>query len=192
MKLLTDVGLYTNQVRKALEEATKTHGNATRDDGKSYLEQHIFPITSSVYSMFKVSSDVETAVTVALLHDVPEDTDGSEEKIFREFGPMVASLVSCLQKQRKQVATRSQHDKYEEHVELAERLQKAPLMARTIKLLDRLNNLVCTEVDRNTEKYMRYVNDTEELYYPIAIKTNSELAQSIKNELTRLKRDLHT
>lgn len=64
----------SSNVLQALELAELVHKQQIRDDGMPYLEQHIYPIICEVHTYFLETPVLETAVIVALLHDVLEES----------------------------------------------------------------------------------------------------------------------
>jgi len=181
----------SGDISKAIAQARYSHRLHIRDDGTSYLEQHIFPIVAEVYENFKSTPKVEVAVVVALLHDVlEEDPQVSIEQLQEDFGDVVVELLQWLQKTRKTKRTRTQKDKHEEHVAFGERLQRAPRMCKIIKLLDRLNNLESTDGARNSLKYRRFLADTTEVYLPLAREVDPVLATRMEQEIARVTQEL--
>lgn len=186
--------LSNNKLMKmALAQTAMSHRFHTRDDGKSYLEQHIYPLTFEVYNYFLNSPLRDNAVIVALLHDVPEeDPTCPLSRIEKEYGTEIATLVAQMQKKRKETSIRTQADRHEEHLEFVERLRKAPVVVQTVGILDKLNNAICTVGTVDRAKYTRFTQDTEALFMPIARAIDSNLADRLQNEINRIKEELHT
>ncbi len=191
--LLRDLFSKNVLVKKAYELSLFSHRFKKRDDGVPYVNQHIFPLVFDVFEIYKDSSDLEIAIMTTLLHDVPEDDFTCPmSRVEKEFGKEVADVVGELQKEQKTSAVRTQADKHQEHVEMVEKLKKSSKMAQVIKILDRINNTVCTDVYRNPVKYARFIQDTEELYIPFAKTVNEGLAAKLEAGLAQIKADLHS
>lgn len=180
--------LYSPMVQRALAQSVISHGTHTRDDGSPYLEQHIFPMAIEVCS-YCAEEERERAVITVLLHDVLEDDTITDTQLEELFGSVVCKDVEWLTKE-KQNCVRTQEVHHEEHEKFVSRLKNAPLLIQKIKLIDRVNNLVCTECCNNPEKYERFLRDTEEYYLPFAQQIDQNLAMRIENEVMRLKIEL--
>jgi (p)ppGpp synthase/HD superfamily hydrolase len=178
-------------IKKALEQAHCSHRYHVRDDGSSYLEQHIYPIVCEVLRYLPDTSLRETLVIVTLLHDVlEEDPTVTPQMLFDDYGKEVVSLLLELQKIRKDKVARTQEDRHDEHVSFGARLEKASYLCRVIKTLDRINNVECTEGHLNPEKYRRFIQDTEEVYLPIAAQLDNSLAERMSRGIDRIKAEL--
>ncbi|WKZ24367.1 MAG: hypothetical protein QY312_02055 [Candidatus Dojkabacteria bacterium] len=176
------------EIQQAFAQSCHTHRYQRRDDNSMYLEQHIFPLVFDMYRYFDRVEEKVVGVAVALLHDVPEEDPNCRiDRIYREYSPHIADCVAALQKQKKTTAIRKQADKHEEHIALVKTLANAPKIAQVMKVFDRLNNLVCTEMKRNIIKYERFILDTELLYLPFAYTVDVNLAEKMKKGLTQLK-----
>jgi len=73
--------LMTPRLERALTLAVLVHRRQPRDDGVSYLHEHILPVGLEVYDYLKnklVPAELERAAAVALLHDVLEDAEWAE------------------------------------------------------------------------------------------------------------------
>lgn len=178
-------------VQKALSQAYRSHRLHVRDDGLGYLEQHIYPLVCEVFRYFKHESIVENLVVVTLLHDVLEE-DGSvkEQQLLDDFGADIVELLRGLQKIRKAKQDRTQEDRHEEHLVFGARLNNSSFVCKVIKSFDRINNVECTEAKINPVKYRRFVQDTEEVYIPIASQVDPRLAERMGNGIARIKNEL--
>lgn len=191
--LLERAKLMDVLTEKAINQAERTHRFSKRDDGKSYLTQHIYPLVLAVYNYFLEKPELRTAIITTLLHDVPEDDSTfKEDRLISEYGKEIALQVMHLQKPKMTKQIRYQQDKHDEHVEFVSRIKTAPHVCKVIKLLDRINNLLCTDVIRNVQKYERFLRDTSELYLPLAQSIDTVLATQIEDEVNRISLELHT
>jgi (p)ppGpp synthase/HD superfamily hydrolase len=160
-------------VRKALAQAFKSHHAQTRDDGASYLEQHVYSVTLSVIRYYRTSQKQVTTELVAgaLLHDVLEDdADMTDEQFRKEFGEKVFSIVKPLSKPdyREYPGNTKEDKKYALNLDYFASLRGAPEESRIIKLADRLNNILCIHLSPKLGKMKFYVKETEEFYMPFA------------------------
>ena len=81
-------------VKKAYEFAALAHKDARRKSGEPYI---FHPIAVAIIVAKEIGMG-PTSITSALLHDVVEDTEYTEEYISQEFGPKVARVVKGLTK----------------------------------------------------------------------------------------------
>lgn len=193
LALVQKSDLWCKEVELAFAQAKATHSQQVRDDGESYLFQHIYPVTISAAQFFSESPERQYIVVAMLLHDVlEEDVTYTEAMLRKNYSDNAANIVIALTKDRKDKKVRTQQDKHEEHVDFLKRLRKSSRTIQILKLLDRLNNLQCTVASSKVEKYERYLRDTEELYLPLATELSSPLASAIQREIDRISRDLRT
>lgn len=191
--LLKNEGLYDADVEKALLQAAYSHRFHCRDDGKPYTEQHVFPLTIDAYNYFKHTSNARLAVIATLLHDVPEkDPVYTEKRLVADFGEVVASHVKYLLKPVKMTSVRTHADRHDEQVEFMKIIESAPDLCKIIKVMDRINNLSCTDAYRNIAKYKRFVQDSIDLYLPLAKSLDETLAVQLEQEIARLSQELNT
>ncbi len=179
IKILKYRQLWDGDVEEALNLAGKVHGTQTRDDGSPYLEQHVYPVAAIMAWYQPLSPDEnddglpnpqlnmrerKKAVMVALLHDTLEDGDIDEGEIER-FGPDILEMVKALTKGRPD-------GKWLSPEEYIAQVRSAPLVARLVKLADRMNNLLCLKY-ATAEKRDRYLRDTRRFLLPLAESTSA-------------------
>ena len=70
-----------------------------RDGGGNYLTEHIYYLTSLIYSDYKNDPRIEDLVIVSLLHDSVEDGGISLLEIRKIFGERVSEIIELLSKQ---------------------------------------------------------------------------------------------
>lgn len=128
-------------IDKAYEIARKAHAGQVDKAGKDYITHPV-----AVSGML----EGEDEKCVALLHDVLEDTDVTEEEIRKEFGDVIADAVVAM--------TRGEHESYEDFILRA----KQNPIARKVKMADLTHNMdlgrlpVVTDKDlKRLEKYKR-------------------------------------
>jgi len=150
------------RVLRAYEVARLAHRGQTRDEGSPYI---VHPIRVAVSLVDELGLYAPTLVCSALLHDVIEDSDLTREDIARTFDEEIAEVVWLLTKL--------------EGVRLPEYLARIEAAADTgapiVKLCDRLDNMRSVVHTPKLEKKRRYIRTTEELYLPLAARTNRYL-----------------
>ena len=121
-----------NVVAKALDFATKAHGDQVRKYTGEPYTNHLVEVMNIVRT---VKSD-DSMLAAALLHDTIEDTSVTEADIKKEFGDRIAQLVVELTDISKPEdgnrATRKAMDR--------DKLAKVSDDAQTIKLADLISN----------------------------------------------------
>ncbi|CAH9054601.1 Bifunctional (p)ppGpp synthase/hydrolase SpoT [Pseudoalteromonas holothuriae] len=163
-------------VQKAYVVAREAHEGQTRSSGEPYIT-HPVEVTQILAGM---RLDHETLMA-ALMHDVIEDTDFSQQDLAEIFGATVAELVEGVSKLDKL----SFKDKKQFQAENYRKM----IMAMTqdirvilIKLADRTHNMRTLGALR-PDKRRRIARETLEIFAPIA---NRLGIHDIKNELEDL------
>jgi len=156
----TDIEL----VRRAHAYAASAHEGQRRETGGPFIE-HPVAVTLLIAQL---GMD-PPSIAAALLHDVPEDTERTNEDLRREFGDEIARLVEGVTKLSRvgeqRTATAEQRQ--------AEDLRKMFLAMATdlrvvvIKLCDRLHNMRTLE-PLEQERRERIAKQTMEIYAPLA------------------------
>ena len=83
----------TKKITRAYNYAKSKHGDQKRKSGEPYI---IHPVQVA-YTLAGLELDTDT-ICAALLHDVVEDTDTTNEDLIREFGAPVAEMVDGVTK----------------------------------------------------------------------------------------------
>lgn len=83
----TDIEL----VERAFRFAAIAHDGQVRGDGETPYISHPTEVARIARDVFGAPSEV---IAAAVLHDVVEDCDVSNEEIASEFGPVIASIVA--------------------------------------------------------------------------------------------------
>ena len=124
-----------DQYFKALSFAARAHGEQKTPTGLPYVV-HLSCVCMEVIGALRAEPgrDEDLAVTVALLHDVVEDTATTLGQIETEFGTRVAAGVSALTKDATLGKPAAMKDS------LARILLQPPEIAM-VKLADRITNL---------------------------------------------------
>jgi GTP pyrophosphokinase len=165
-------------IDKAFKIANEAHWNMRRKSGEPYI---IHPISVAKIVNQEIGLGAKS-ITVALLHDVVEDTEYSLEDVEREFGPKIASLIDGLTK------ISGTYNKENTSSLQAENFRKMlltlsdDLRVILIKIADRLHNM--RTLDSMPEhKKMKVAGETIFLYAPLA---NRLGLFAIKSELEDL------
>jgi guanosine-3',5'-bis(diphosphate) 3'-pyrophosphohydrolase len=152
-----DVG----RIEAAYHFSDDAHRGQFRESGEPYISHPV--AVAGILSAWHLDSQ---ALIAALLHDVTEDTDITNEEIGQKFGSVAAELVEGVSKLDK--------IEFQSHEEAqAENFRKMLLaMARDvrvilIKLADRLHNMRTLDGVRR-DKRRRIARETLEIYAPIA------------------------
>ena len=127
----------TSRLSKAIALATVAHDGQYDKNGEPYI---LHPLRV----MMKLWGDADssnTAMIVAVLHDVVEDTDVTLQDIYEDFGATVTEAVDHLSKRDGET-----HAEYIERVDLN-------AIARKVKLKDIEDNM---DLRRVTDKYGMY------------------------------------
>lgn len=111
--------VYTEMTIKAMKFAYQAHEGQLDKSGVPYIFHPIH--------LAEQMTD-EVCCTVALLHDVVEDTSVTLEEIEREFPKEVAQAVSLLT-----------HDKSVDYFDYVRKIKENPI-AKTVKLADLVHN----------------------------------------------------
>lgn len=164
--LLQEVSAYlkpedVENIRLAIAFSEAAHQGQLRQSGDAYVSHPI----AVAHILAALHLDAQ-AIIAALLHDVVEDTEVSNEDVAEKFGKPVAELVDGLSKLDKlQFETREDAQ--------AENFRKMLMaMARDvrvilIKLADRLHNMRTLD-SMSREKCERIARETMEIYAPIS------------------------
>lgn len=170
-------GQQIDLVYRAYQVAEEAHSGQTRDEGTPYI---IHPVRVAVSLMDELNVYSPTLLCSALLHDVIEDSAVTREDIELMFGEEIADVVWLLTKL--------------EEVRLSEYLARIEAAGHTgapiVKLCDRLDNLRSVLLTPKLEKKRRYVRTTEELYLPMAARTNQYLHDELQRCLEEARGDL--
>jgi len=197
-KLIKEIkggGVYTDLVKKALEQAETSHKGQKRDNGTCNLENHIYTIAYSVLKRYKGEKFLEDLVVLALLHDTMEDDENFTEEVCEQnFGKEVCKNVKKLTKNEKCFRTYSGGNEYVYELlkffcnkEYVENVNGSAEICRIIKLEDRIDTLNGIKEIRNSITDLRYVIEAETLFVKMAKETKSfNYLPLLKKEIERL------
>ena len=146
---------------KAYRYAEEKHANQKRASGEPYF---IHPCAVADILM-DLGLDAAT-IAAALLHDVIEDTEATEEDIRREFGDEVLALVSGVTKLEK-IVFKSKEDAEAENFRKVFVAMAKDVRVIIIKLADRLHNMRSLNF-LSYERQQRMAKETLDIYAPLA------------------------
>lgn len=151
----------SGMLQRAYDYAATAHANQKRASGEPYF---IHPCEVAKI-LIDLGLDAAT-IAAALLHDVIEDTESTEEDIRREFGEEVLALVSGVTKLEK-IVFKSQEDADAENFRKIFVAMAKDVRVIIIKLADRLHNMRSLNF-LSYERQQRMASETLEIYAPLA------------------------
>ncbi len=149
------------KILKAYAFAEKAHENQKRASGEPYF---IHPCAVAEV-LIDLGLDPAT-VSAALLHDVIEDTQATEEDIRREFGEEVLGLVGGVTKLEKIVFKSKEAEDAENFRKMFVAMAK-DIRVIIIKLADRLHNMRSLDF-LSHERQQRLSHETLDIFAPLA------------------------
>lgn len=181
-------------IQSALEIAESSHKDQLRDNGNSYLEEHIYPIAISVLNRYKDDSKLDVLLCSALLHDVLEDSDYKESDMRKRVGDEITNIVKNLTKSKEENASGLSEDiKMKMNGVYLKRVTNSNRETIIIKLEDRLQNLSCITQTTHLlkpDKYKRYIIETELLFIPLTnnLETPIDYKKLLIGEISRVRK----
>ena len=151
----------SKQIMKAYNYAVEHHGDQKRRSGEPYI---IHPINVA-YILAGVGLD-EATICAALLHDVVEDTDATDEDLRRNFGEEVADMVAGVTKLGNMMFTSAEEQQAEDYRKMFLAMGK-DIRVIIIKLADRLHNMRTLKFLKR-ERQIANAKETMEIYAPLA------------------------
>ena len=149
-------------IMRAYDFATEHHGNQCRKSGEPYI---IHPVQVA-YILTTLGLDDET-ICAALLHDIVEDTEVTNEDLIKEFGPDIALMVEGVTKLKKlQQYTTVKEQQVEDYRRMFLAMGK-DIRVILIKLADRLHNMRTLRY-LSKDRQIANAQETMDLYAPLA------------------------
>jgi (p)ppGpp synthase/HD superfamily hydrolase len=125
-------GMPFNLWQRAAAYAARCHQGQTRRDGRTPYISHPFRVALTVRDVFGV--DDPTALCIALLHDVIEDTTTDFDDVQAEFGTEIAEAVASLTKD-------TRLPEMPREIAFYEQIDRGSWRVRLVKLADAFDNL---------------------------------------------------
>jgi GTP diphosphokinase / guanosine-3',5'-bis(diphosphate) 3'-diphosphatase len=182
------------KLSSALELAEKTHEGQYRkpsvetpDHRDPYI---IHPMRVALILLQELGIRHSHVIAAAILHDVVEDSDGkvTVDEIAQKFGDEVAEIVALLSKP----PYSSEMARYEQLAIYHNNIAAASVWVRSVKLADRLDNIRESLRTNDSAFQIKYLNETREIYIPLAAETDpffySKIAE-ICNRLDQMLKD---
>ncbi|MCG8557182.1 MAG: bifunctional (p)ppGpp synthetase/guanosine-3',5'-bis(diphosphate) 3'-pyrophosphohydrolase [Proteobacteria bacterium] len=163
-------------VNRAYAYSARMHDGQRRKSGDPYF---VHPV-----SVADIIADMRldpASVCAALLHDVIEDTEATEEEVCAQFGKEVAFLVSGVTKLGK-LNFDTREDRQVESFRKMLVAMSADIRVLLLKLADRLDNMRTLHF-MSPDAQERISHETMEIYAPLAGRLG---IQWLKNELEDL------
>jgi (p)ppGpp synthase/HD superfamily hydrolase len=128
----------------------------------------------------------EELLCAALLHDVLEESNVTEQQLSELFGASVAELVAEVTRFEPDTTGLGEEERYELRTKIfLEEIAKMSERAHTIKLADRLSNLRQARVTRPKKKLARYIEQTKLILDLIPRGVNPALWDAVLAETTK-------
>lgn len=149
-------------VEKAYQTASEAHSDQKRKSGEPYI---IHPLWVAI---ILTQMQMDTAsVAAALLHDVVEDTDITDEQVKEEFSEEVAHLVDGVTKLGQLKYSKDKLDIQAENLRKMFLAMANDIRVIIIKLADRLHNMRTLEF-MTPAKQQEKAKETLDIYSPLA------------------------
>lgn len=169
-------GLKADKVtllRRAYVIGEALHRGQIRDEGTPYFN-HPIRVARIVFEELGIRDC--SIICAALLHDVIEDSDITEQDLQSMFGDSIANTVRLLTK-IKGIPTGDYLRAIEE---------ESPDMALPIKLSDRLDNLRSVHLSKKPDKRARYLDETTTYFLPLARRHNDYVYGQMEELIAKL------
>ena len=148
-------------IMKAYKYAEDHHGDQKRSSGEPYM---VHPLNVA-YILAEIGLD-DSTICAALLHDVVEDTDSTNEDIIKEFGNEIAEMVAGVTKLSNIQFTSVEEQQVEDYRKMFLAMGK-DIRVVLIKLADRLHNMRTLKYI-SRQRQIANAKETMELYAPLA------------------------
>jgi GTP pyrophosphokinase len=151
----------TKLITKAYNYAVMNHGDQKRKSGEPYI---IHPLQVA-YILANIGMD-DATICAALLHDVVEDTECTDEDLRKEFGDEIANMVDGVTKLGKLDYASLKEQQVEDYRKMFLAMGK-DIRVILIKLADRLHNMR-TLKHLSRDRQSANAQETMDLYAPLA------------------------
>ena len=148
-------------IMKAYNIAAEHHNTQCRKSGEPYI---IHPLNVA-YILADMGLD-EATISAALLHDVVEDTDLTNDDIKKEFGDEIAEMVAGVTKLGTMLFESVEERQVEDYRKMFLAMGK-DIRVILIKLADRLHNMRTLKYLKR-DRQIAIARETMEIYAPLA------------------------
>lgn len=148
-------------IMKAYNLANNEHKNQCRKSGEPYI---IHPLHVA-YTLAQIGLD-DSTICAALLHDVVEDTEITNDNIKEQFGEEIAQMVAGVTKLSNMHFTSLEEQQVEDYRKMFLAMGK-DIRVILIKLADRLHNMRTLKF-LSKDRQIANARETMELYAPLA------------------------
>ena len=146
---------------KAYNYAKSHHGDQLRKSGEPYI---IHPLNVA-YILAEIGLD-DSTISAALLHDVVEDTEVSQNQITKEFGQEISEMVAGVTKLGNIFFASVEERQVEDYRKMFLAMGK-DIRVILIKLADRLHNMRTLKYLKR-DRQIAISKETMDLYAPLA------------------------
>lgn len=164
---------HTGKILQAYEVARNAHKDQKRVSGEPYISH---PVAVACI-LVNLGMDSE-CIQAALLHDVVEDTEITDQQVAKQFGDEVALLVNGVTKLGK-LSFSSREEQQAENIRKMVLAMAQDVRVIIIKLADRLHNMRTISVMREQKRRDKAL-ETMEVYAPLAHRLG---IRAVKEEL---------
>lgn len=181
------------EIFKARNLVKKLFSNKKRDSGELVENHPLRVMQNALNSYLATETNKEDIAITALLHDVLEDTNFSEESIKELFGEDILNNVKLLTKEfipQSQFEGIAKEEKRrilrESKINYLKNIFESEIV-KIVKIADRIDNLSTFEGLMKRLKMNSLVNYIEEskVIYNYAKKTDAELAEKLNEQIMR-------
>ncbi len=151
----------TKLIMKAYNYAKSHHGDQLRKSGEPYI---IHPLNVA-YILAEIGLD-DSTISAALLHDVVEDTEVSQNQITKEFGQEISEMVAGVTKLGNIFFASVEERQVEDYRKMFLAMGK-DIRVILIKLADRLHNMRTLKYLKR-DRQIAISKETMDLYAPLA------------------------
>ena len=151
----------TKLIMKAYNLANEKHKDQKRSSGEPYI---VHPLNVA-YILADIGLD-ESTISAALLHDVVEDTDITDEDLRKEFGDEIADMVAGVTKLSNIQFASVEEQQAEDYRKMFLAMGK-DIRVILIKLADRLHNMRTLKYLKR-DRQIANAKETMDLYAPLA------------------------
>lgn len=177
------------EISNALAIAENVHFLQLRDNGTSYLNEHIYYVAYLVVQFFHNEQNIADLIIIALLHDVMEMSDYSVEYLEQFYSSDIIEILKLLTKNQEDRSQYTQEQKYNLYSKYIKGLENNRT-AVMIKLVDRLANMRCDSLHSpkvKFPKYKRMCRETEKILILLSKKYRvPQVTAALKAECTRI------